>query len=45
MASYIKKDDVDMEPDITLVNIHDTWTPLGQQPDWEVHRETRRRQR
>jgi hypothetical protein len=38
---YIKKTFIDPEPGIDLVNIHYTWTPLGQQPDWETHRETR----
>src|SRR5215468_2216956 len=41
MAFYIKRTYVDNAPDIELVNIHYTWTPLGQQPDWEAHRETR----
>lgn len=41
MAFYIKKTYVDTSPGIELVNIHYTWTPLGEQPDWEVHRETR----
>ena len=38
---YLKKTFVDPEPGIDLVNIQYTWTPLGQPPDWEVHRETR----
>src|SRR5262245_21269598 len=41
LAFYIKKTFVDNAPDIELVNIHYTWTPLGQPPDWETHRETR----
>src|SRR5262245_40124119 len=41
MAFYIKKTYVDSAPGIELVNIHYTWTPLGQIPNWEVHRETR----
>jgi hypothetical protein len=38
---YLKKSFVDHEPGIDLVNIHYTWTPLGQLPNWEAHRETR----
>jgi hypothetical protein len=41
MAFYIKKTYVDTEPGIELVNIHYTWTPLGQTPNWEAYRETR----
>jgi hypothetical protein len=41
MVFYMKKTYVDNAPDIELVNIHYTWTPVGQQPDWEAHRETR----
>lgn len=41
MAFYIKKTFVDQEPGIELVNIHYTWTPLGEMPNWEAHRETR----
>jgi hypothetical protein len=41
MAFYIKRTYVDNVPDIEMVNIHYTWTPIGQQPDWETHRETR----
>ena len=41
MSFYMKRSYVDTEPGIELVNIHYTWTPLGQQPDWEAHRETR----
>jgi hypothetical protein len=41
MAFYIKKTYVDAEPGIELVNIHYTWTPLGELPNWEAHRETR----
>jgi hypothetical protein len=38
---YIKRSFVDTIPGIELVNIHYTWTPLGQMPNWEAHRETR----
>src|ERR1700683_2718503 len=38
---YIKRSFVDTLPGIDLVNIHYTWTPLGQAPNWEAHRETR----
>ncbi len=38
---YIKKTFVDQTSDIELVNIHYTWTPMGQVPNWEAHRETR----
>src|SRR5579875_1984221 len=38
---YMKKSFVDTVPGIELVNIHYTWTPLGQMPNWEAHRETR----
>jgi hypothetical protein len=41
MAFYIKKSFVDTQPGIELVNLHYTWTPVGQPPDWEAHRETR----
>ena len=41
MSFYMKRSFADTEPGIELVNIHYTWTPLGQQPDWEAHRETR----
>jgi hypothetical protein len=41
MAFYIKRTYADNVPDIEMVNIHYTWTPIGQQPDWEAHRETR----
>lgn len=41
MSFYIKCNYVDTQPGIELVNIHYTWTPVGQQPNWEVHRETR----
>jgi hypothetical protein len=30
---YLKKTFVDYEPGIDLVNIHYTWTPLGQLPN------------
>jgi len=38
---YIKKTFVDMVPGIELVNIHYTWTPLGELPNWQSQRETR----
>ena len=38
---YMKKTFVDTMPGIELVNIHYTWTPLTQMPNWETHRETR----
>ena len=38
---YIKRSFIDTLPGIDLVNIHYTWTPLGQPPNWEAHRETR----
>jgi hypothetical protein len=38
---YVKKTFVDTQPGIELVNLHYTWTPLGQMPNWEKHRETR----
>lgn len=41
MAFYIKKTFIDTEPGIELVNIHYTWTQLGEMPNWEAHRETR----
>ena len=41
MSFYVKKTYVDTEPGIELVNIHYTWAPLGQTPNWEAHRETR----
>jgi hypothetical protein len=41
MSFYIKKTYADTEPDIELVNIHYTWTSLGEAPNWEAHRETR----
>ncbi|MGE0823833.1 MAG: hypothetical protein AB7G75_00935 [Candidatus Binatia bacterium] len=41
MAFYIKRTYVDNAPNLEIVNIHYTWTPLGQQPDWDAHRETR----
>jgi hypothetical protein len=41
MAFYIKKTYVDAGSGIELVNIHYTWTPLGELPNWEAHRETR----
>jgi hypothetical protein len=41
MSFYMKRSFVDNEPGIELVNIHYTWTPLGELPNWEAHRETR----
>jgi len=41
MSFYMKRSFVDTQPGIELVNIHYTWTPVGQQPNWEAHRETR----
>ena len=41
MAFYIKRTFADAEPGIELVNIHYTWTPLGEMPKWEAYRETR----
>ena len=38
---YIKRTFIDTVPGIELVNIHYTWTPLGELANWEVHRETR----
>jgi hypothetical protein len=40
-AFYLKKTFVDPEPGIELVNLHYTWTPLGEQPDWDTQHETR----
>ena len=41
LSFYMKKTYADNAPEIELVNIHYTWTPLGEMPDWEAHRETR----
>ncbi len=41
MSFYMKRTYVDHEPGIELINIHYTWTPLGELPNWEAHRETR----
>jgi hypothetical protein len=38
---YMKKSWIDTEPDIELVNIHYSWTPVGEMPSWQSHRETR----
>jgi hypothetical protein len=38
---YIKRSFVDTVPGIELVNIHYTWTPLGQVANWQAHHETR----
>src|SRR5229473_3317095 len=35
MSFYIKKTYVDSEPGIELVNIHYTWTPPGEMPNWD----------
>jgi hypothetical protein len=37
----MKKTFIDPAPGVELVNIHYTWTPLGERPNWEAHRETR----
>jgi len=41
LSFYLKKTYVDNGPGIELVNIHYTWTPLSELPNWEAHRETR----
>jgi hypothetical protein len=41
MSFYIKRTYIDAEPGIELVNLHYTWTLLGETPNWEAHRETR----
>ena len=41
MSFYMKRTYIDSEPGIELVNLHYTWTPLGEMPNWEAHRETR----
>jgi len=41
MTFYIKKTFIDTEPDIELVNIHYTWSPLGETAHWDLHHETR----
>ncbi|HKA55275.1 MAG TPA: hypothetical protein VKJ47_16595, partial [Candidatus Binatia bacterium] len=41
LSFYIKRTYIDSDPDIELVNIHYTWTPLGELSHWEAHRETR----
>ena len=41
MSFYIKRTYVDTQPGIELVNIHYTWTPVGQKPTWDAPRETR----
>ena len=41
MSFYLKRTYVDNGPGIELVNLHYTWTPLGEPPNWEAHRETR----
>jgi hypothetical protein len=41
MTFYVKKTFIDPDPGVELVNIHYTWTPLGEMPNWDAHRETR----
>ena len=41
MSFYMKRTYIDNEPGIELVNLHYTWTLLGEMPNWEAHRETR----
>ncbi len=41
MSFYMKKTFIDPEPGIEQVNIHYTWTPLGEMPNWKTHHETR----
>jgi hypothetical protein len=41
LSFYLKKTYVDNGPGIELVNLHYTWTPLNELPNWEAHRETR----
>lgn len=41
MEWYLKKEWVDPEPGVEAVNIHYTWTPPGQPPDWSRHHEVR----
>jgi hypothetical protein len=41
MSFYLKKTFVDPQPGIEQVNIHYTWTPLGEQPNWNTPHETR----
>ena len=41
MTFYMKKTFIDPEPGIEMVSIHYTWTPLGEMPNWDAHRETR----
>jgi hypothetical protein len=41
MTFYVKKTFVDPEPGIEMVNIHYTWTPLGEMPNWQAHHEVR----
>lgn len=41
MSFYMKRTYSDPEPGIEIVNLHYTWTPLGEMPNWEAHRETR----
>jgi hypothetical protein len=38
---HVKRTFIDTVPGIELVNIHYTWTPLGELANWEAHRETR----
>jgi len=41
MSFYMKKTFIDPGLGIELVNIHYTWTPLGEMPNWQAHHETR----
>jgi hypothetical protein len=41
MSFHIKRSFVDTQSRIELVTIHYTWKPVGQQPNWEAHQETR----
>jgi hypothetical protein len=41
MSFYLKRTYVDNEPNIELVNIYYTWTPMNTPPNWEAHSETR----
>jgi hypothetical protein len=41
MTFYMKKSFEDPAPDIELVNIHYSWTPAGEPPNWDAYRETR----
>ena len=41
MSFYLKRTYVDNEPNIELVNIYYTWTPMNTLPNWQAHSETR----